>query len=275
MKTLILISATALGLMGVGCSKSNTGAANATNNNTITNVPGPILVDPNPPTGNGGTTNPPASGTTTTSGSTVDFTISSIQAMRDYVQPASPYQALNNPTNVKIQLNLQQADGGRYGGDVTISYTDNGQQFSGTLSAGLGTNPELKGGYDNGKLQAEYNYFFTHENKLVFTGFFEDRFGSIVLSLEPGEPVGGGNDAEPLSVPYKGKIYFKNFRNTYGQYVMKNNPYRSCWFIYTGVFDCRSNNIQSKCALEPGVEAGYTLLGSFTNVDIKKAFNIN
>jgi hypothetical protein len=30
-----------------------------------------------------------------------------------------------------------------------------------------------------------------------------------------------------------------------------------------------------KCGLEPGVETGYTLLGSFTNVDIKKAFNIN
>lgn len=273
MKTLILISATALGLMGVGCSKSNTGAANANNTNNITNVPGPVLVDPNPPTG---TPNPPpTSGTTTTSGSTVDLTIASIQAMRDYVQPASPYVALNNPTNIKVQLNLQQADGGRYGGDVTISYTDNGQEFSGTLSAGLGVNPYIKNGYDNNKLQAEYNYFFSFENKLVFTGFFEDRFGSIVLSLEPGEPIGGGTDAEPLTIPYKGKIYFKNFRNTYGQYVQKNNPYRSCWHIYTGVFDCRSNNIQSKCALEPGVEAGYTLLGSFTNVDIKKAFNIN
>lgn len=275
MKTLILISAMALGLMGVGCSKSNTGAANANNNNTITNVPGPVLIDPNPPTGTSGTTTPPTSGTTTTSGATVDFVPVSVQAMRDYVQPASPYTALNNPTNLKIQLSLVQSDGGRYGGDVTISYNDNGQYYSGTQSAGTGVNPNLSGGYDNGKLQAEFNYFFTFENKLVFTGFFEDKYGSIVVSLEPGEPVGGGNDGEPLSVPYKGKVYFKNFRNTYGQYVQKNNPYRHCWFIYTGVFDCRSNVIMEKCGLEPGVEAGYTLLGSFTNVDIKKAFNIN
>jgi hypothetical protein len=277
MKTLILISAMALGLMGVGCSKSNSGAASANENNNTTNVPGPVLVDPNPPSGTGGGTgNGTVSGTTSTGGSTVDFAPISLQAMRDYVLPASPYTTLNNPTNVKIKLNLVQAAGGRYGGEVTISYVDNGQTYSGTLRAGTGTNYYLKGGYDNDKLQAEYNYFFTFENELVFTGFFEDNYGAIVLSLQPDEPVGGGNDAEPLSVPYKGKIYFKNFKNDYGAFISKaSNPYRSCWFIYTGVFDCRSNVIMQKCGLEPGVETGYTLLGSFTNVDIKKAFNIN
>ncbi|MGZ3692102.1 MAG: hypothetical protein ACXVAX_11405, partial [Pseudobdellovibrio sp.] len=66
---------------------------------------------------------------------------------------------------------------------------------------------------------------------------------------------------------------------TDGAFVTKNQPYRSCWFIYTGVFDCRSNVIMSKCSLVPGVGDesgnGYTLLGTFTNVDIKQAFNLN
>ena len=186
MKTLILISAMALGLMGVGCSKSNSGSAGANNTNTTNNVPGPVLVDPNPPSGgSGGTGTGGTSGTTTTGGSTVDFVPVSLQAMRDYILPASPYTALNNPTNIKVQLSLVQSAGGRYGGDVTISYYDNGQYHSGTLSAGTGTNTNLKGGYDNDKLQADYNYFFTLDNKLVFTGFFEDQYGSIVLSLEP------------------------------------------------------------------------------------------
>lgn len=269
MKTLILISAMALGLMGVGCSKSNTAAnPNATNNTTGT-VVDPILVDPNPPGGDGGT------GGTTTTGSTVTLVPASMQAMRDYVLPGSPYVALNNPTNIKISFSLQQSSAGRYGGDVTISYTDNGINHSGTQRAGLGRNPTISGGYDNDRLQADYNYWFNFENKLVFTGYFEDQYGVIAIAFTPGEPVGGGNDGEPLSVPYNGSVYFKNFRNTSGSFVLKNQPYRPCWFIYTGVFDCRSNVINTKCGLEPGVDAGYTLLGTFTNVDIKKAFNIN
>ncbi len=265
MKTLILISSMALALMGVGCSKSNTNAG-ANNTNTTANNPDPVLVDP---------TVPGTPGTTTTNSSTVTLTPASLQAMRDYVLPGSPYVALNNPTNIKININLAQVSAGRYGGSVTVSYTDNGQQYSGTLNAGMGTNPEIKGGYDNGRLQADYNYWFTFENQLVFSGFFEDQYGSFALVLTPDEPVGGGNDAEPLSVPYKGSLYFKNFKNTSGAFVLKNQPYRPCWFIYTGVFDCRSNVIQTKCGLEPGVDAGYTLLGTFTNVDIKQAFNIN
>ena len=266
MKTLILISAMALGLMGVGCAKSNTGAnPNATGNNT-TNVPGPVLVDPNPPGGGGATTG---------TGSTVTLVPSSMDAMREYVLPGSPYVALNNPTNIQVKFNLNQVESGRYGGDITISYTDNGVYHSGTLKAGMGRNPEIKGGYDNNRLQADYNYWFTFENKLVFTGYFEDQYGVITISLTPGEPIGGGNDGEPLSVPYNGSIYFKNFQNDYGAYVLKNQPYRPCWFIYTGVFDCRSNVINTKCGLNPGTEAGYKLLGTFTNLDIKKAFNIN
>jgi hypothetical protein len=267
MKTLILISAMTLGLMGVGCSKSNTGAnPNATGLNT-TPASGPVLVDPNAPAGNPSSTTGP--------GATASFTPDSMDAMREYVLPGSPYVALNNPTNIQIKFNLKQVESGRYGGDITISYTDNGVTHSGTLKAGMARNPNIKGGYDNNRLQADYNYWFTFENKLVFTGYFEDQYGVITVSLTPGEPVGGGNDGEPLTVPYNGSIYFKNFKNNTGAYVLKNQPYRPCWFIYTGVFDCRSNVINTKCGLTPGNEAGYKLLGTFTNLDIKKAFNIN
>lgn len=271
MKTTLLVSTILLALISVGCSKSNTGANQNNTANTTGDVPPPVLVDPSVGGSGGGGT---GTGGTVGTGSTVAFNPVSLAALRSYVLPASPYTALNNPTDVKISLNLTQAAGGRYGGSVTISYVDNGKLYSGTLTAGTGTNYYMKNGYDNDKLQADYNYFFEYENELVFTGFFEDGYGAITLTLTPDEPVGGGNDAEPLSQPYKGQIYFKNFKNTYGAYQYKNNPYRSCWFISAGVFDCRSNIIQSKCGLEPGVETGYTLLGSFTNVDIKKAFNI-
>jgi hypothetical protein len=267
MKKLILISAMALGLIGVGCSKTSSNS----NNNTNTATGGT-------PTTGGGDPGAPLDGPTTGgngSGYTVEFKPSNLEAMRQYVLPGAPHVALNNPTNLRINLNLAQAASGRYGGNITISYVDNGVTSTGVLTAGSGRNPTIKGGYDNDRLQSDYNYFFTFENQLVFTGFFEDQFGSITIALTPDEPIGGGNDAEPLTVPYKGSIYFKNFKNTSGQFVVKNQPYRPCWFIYTGVFDCRSTVIQSKSGLEPGVGAGYTLLGTFTNVDIKKAFNIN
>ena len=256
----------ALGMMGVGCSKSNTAA----NPNAVAplTIPGPVIVDPNAPGATSGTT------TVTLGGSTSDFVPVSLQVMSNYTMVPGNLTALNNPTNIAVNINLSQVSGGRYGGAVTISYVDNGIQHSAVLNAGMGKNPVISGGYDNDRLQADYNYWFTFENQLVFTGFFEDQYGAITLTLTPDIASGGGNDAEPLSVKYKGSIYFKNFVSSLGMQV-KNNPYRSCWFIYTGVFDCRSNVIQTKCGLAPGAEAGYTLLGTFTNVDIKKAFNIN
>lgn len=260
MKTLILItSMMALGLMGVGCSKSNSGSTNNGNVNT-TGVGGtnPVIIDPS----NGGSGIPSFS-----SGFTADLN-TTLAAMRAYTSIPGNFTALNNPQNIKINVNLAQVNSGRYGGTITISYFDNGIQRTGTFEAGMGTNPYGKGMYDNDKLQSEYNYWFNWEGKLVFTAFFEDSFGAITLTLEPETASGGGNDAEPLNVKYKGTVYFKNFTSA------KVTPYRSCWHIYTGAHDCRSNVIQTKCGLFPGVEAGYTLLGTFTNVDIKQAFNI-
>lgn len=261
-KLTLIISAMALGVMGLGCSKSNSNAAN--NTNALGYVPPPIIIDPPAPGGGGGTTAP------IVGGATVDL-ITTYEKMRAYTAIAGNIYTLNNPTNIKVNINLAQADAGRYGGSVIITYTDNGVQHTGVLKAGMGRNATIAGGYDNNRLEADYNYWFTFENRLVFTGFFEDSFGAITLTLTPDTATGGGTDAEPLSVKYKGEISFRNFRTE------KTTPYRACWFIYTGLNgqDCRSNVIQTKCGLSPGVDAGYTVLGTFTNVDIKQAFNIN
>lgn len=261
-KLTLIISVITLGVMGIGCSKSN---SNSANNTTALGYIPPVIIDPLPPgSGGGGGTTP------ITGGATVDL-ITTTDKMRAYAAIAGNVYTLNNPTNIKVNINLAQADAGRYGGSVIITYMDNGVQHTGVLKAGMGKNIEMQGGYDNGKLEAEYNYWFTFENRLVFTGFFEDSFGAITLTLTPDVVAGGGNDAEPLNVKYKGEISFRNFK------VEKTLFYRACWFNYTGLNgqDCRSNIIQTKCGLAPGVDAGYTVLGTFTNVDIKQAFNIN
>lgn len=262
-KTLLLAATV---LLVVGCSNSN--SSDSVNNNTLPVINGvnpgslpPVIIDPTAPTG-GGTTSPIFSG-----GSTVAFQPTSLAQMNKYVAT----HPLNNPTDFKISVNVAQAGSGRYGGTISISYTDNGIRYNGEFKSGMGTNQSFKGMYDNGKLESEFNYWFNYNGKLVFSGYFEDQYGSITITLEPTTVSSGGNDAEPvISGPYKGTVYFKNFTTTFAQH----SPYRACWHTYTGPYDCRSNIISTKCGLYPGSEAGYQILGTFQNLDVKKAFGI-
>ncbi len=244
-------------LMAVGCGKSAS-SDSVVNNNGNPVVP-PIHVQP--PIGGGGTP-------TFSSGSTSDFTPVSLQAMNDYVGT----RPLNNPSNIKINVNLAQVEAGRYGGTISISYIDNGIQYNGQLKSGLGRNQSAPGMYDNDRLESDYNYWFRLNNQTIFSGFFEDNIGAITLTLVPinnNQP--GGNDGEPIgTAQYKGYVYFKNFTVA----MVPHSPYRSCWFKYIGPYDCRSNIIQTKHDLFPGAGAGYKLLGTFENISINSAFNL-
>jgi hypothetical protein len=258
---LVLILATTV-LFAVGCSSSKSSDTTTNNLPVINgNIPGPVIIDPYPTTGGTSQTQ------TFYGGSTVAFQPVSLQQMNKYVAT----HPLNNPTDYKIRINLAQAGQGRYGGTINIMYKDNGVQYDGEFKSGMGVNATYKGMYDNGRLESDYNYWFNYEGKLVFTAFFEDQYGAITITLVPQTTQTGGNDAEPvISGPYKGYVYFKNFQTTFAQH----SPYRSCWYTYTGPYDCRSNVIQTKCGLYPGAEAGYELLGTFSNVDVSAAFNI-
>lgn len=246
-----------------GCSKSTS------NKDTVANTQAtvPIIIDPNFPAGGDGT------GVAYSSGSTTEFKPVSLALMNEYVYT----RPLNNPTNYKININLTTPGAGIYGGEVSISYVDNGITYNGIFKSGLGKNASYAQMYDNGKWESEYNFWFKFNNKTNFSGFFEDEFGAIAVVLEPQPATGGGSDAEPISTAkYKGKIYFKNFLDKEGKPVFgPHSPYRACWFTYQGVYDCRSNVVQTKCGLNPGVDAGYKLLGSFENIDVKTAFNMS
>lgn len=256
-KQVVIILASVM--MAFGCAKSTSESTTPNvNNNGGTIVP-PVIVDP--PTSGG--TDPVFS-----TGSTVAFVPVSTAVMNEYVAT----HPLNNPSNFKINVNLAQIQSGKYGGSVSLAYNDNGQQYNGEFKAGVGVNQSFKGMYDNGKLESEYNYWFKKDGKLVFSGFFEDQYGAITVTLVPTGASGGGNDGEPvLNQTYKGYVYFKNFTVT----TAPHSPYRSCWFTYMGPYDCRSNVIQTKCDLFPGAEAGYKLLGTFEGINVKSAFNIN
>lgn len=266
MKTLLLIISTlAIGLMSVGCSKSNSQskATVPAGSSPVAGAP----VDPNP----GGSSS--SNSISFSTGATVDFVPDSFEAFEEF----NPQTVLNNPTQIKLNINLAQSAAARYGGSVTIAFFNNGRPEQIISKAGMGTNTTLSGLYDNGVLEANYNYWFKLEKQLIFTGFFEGNYGAITLSLLPENPnVTATGDAEPLTnTKYKGAIYFKKFKDknsdaTFGQH----SEYRSCWFTYVGPYDCRSNVIQTKCGIYPGAEAGYKLIGTFSGLDAKAAFNI-
>jgi hypothetical protein len=251
-----------------GCAKSKSGDATDANAAGNANTVAPVVIDPNAPLGTGGT-----AGTIYSSGSVSDFSPVSLSVMNTYVAT----HPLNNPTNFKININLNSPGNSRYGGEVSISYMDNGIQYNGVFKAGLGKNQSYSGMYDNDRLEADYNYWFKLNNQVVFTGFFEDQYGAITLTIVPvASTTTNNNDGEPVTATaYKGYVYFKNFLAADGRPTgAPHGPARACWYIYKGPYDCRSNVIQFKGGLAPGAEAGYQLLGTFSTVDIPKAFNI-
>lgn len=255
--TKLIILMMALSLMGFGCSQYNSqakpaGAAAA----PAVDIRGAL---PGAPELGGGAT--PVGGS-----NSVEFRPDSLQVMSEYVAT----RPLNNPTNYRISLNLSQAEAARYGGEISISYLDNGIPYNGVFRAGMGRNQSVKGMYDNNALEAQYNYWFEFGGKKVFSGFFEDQFGAIAIVLEPENLGSLGNDAEPFSTTYKGAVYFKNFKAT----PAPHSAIRACWFTYMGPYDCRSNVVMTKCGLNPGVDTGYKRLGTFTGLSVKQAFNI-
>ncbi len=273
MKTTKLIMLTmAFGLIGVGCAKTSTQA----NPKAAVAIPGAVIIDPAAPGSSGTGTGTPIFST----GSTANFVPVDMKTMTEYVAT----HPLNAPTNFKINMNLAQADAGKYGGTVSLSYFDNGIQYDGVFRSGMGRNQSISKMYDNGVLESNFNYWFNFQNNLAFSGFFEDQYGAIAVVLEPETTTSstGGSDGEPLSTTYKGSIYFKNFLVQSNPYVGGNttgtmaehSSLRACWFTYIGPYDCRSNVVQTKCGLNPGVDAGYKKLGTFTGLNTKAAFNI-
>ena len=280
-----IIALVALSLMGAGCSKTNSqsGTPVQVGPQAIVN---PVVIDPPAPgsnVGSGGLVGNAGAGNFNTGGATVAFAPTSLQTLTDYVAT----HPLNNPTNLQLNVNLAQSDPGRYGGSISISYVDNGIPYSGIFKAGMGHNQSFSGMYDNNTPEANYNYWFHNttpggNNELVFTGVFEDEYGAVTITLTPENTDGGGHDGQPLSTTYKGSIYYKNFTVQSNPFVGGNttdtmahhSAIRSCWFTHKGPYDCRSNVIQSKCGLNPSVDAGYRLLGSFSGLSTKDAFNI-
>lgn len=239
-----------MALTGVGCGQ---GSQFQSNNNNV--IPPSVTNDgtiPVSPDGNGTTATPIGS-------KTVAFEPVSIAEFSSYVG----LHPLNAPKDFTLTVDLSEVENGRYGGNVKISYIDSGVSYNGNFDAGSGTNADLPGLKDKGLLEAEYNRWFIIDGKYYFSAFFQDPYGAIVLVFDNYVNQGDAQGSGLIS----GRVYYKNFAQSYAQ----QSPYRKCWYIYAGPFNCRADAVMNKSSVYPG--DGYRLLGKFSGLSKVDAFN--
>lgn len=249
---LILILAT-LSLMGVGCAKE----FKATDNTAIVT---PAVVNPTYPIGAPPGQGAGSAGDNWSYGNTVAFKPDSLEIFNTYVAKAP----LNNPSNVKLNVNVVDVGGGRFGGQIKIAYDDAGQHYEGYFVAGTGKNesyPSMGTNNDVGLYHAQYNTWFNGGKN--FSGYFQDSMGAIVLVIED---VVNQGDAQG-SATVNGSIWFKNFTKS----LVPQGTERYCWYIYRGPYDCRSTTVMDKSSPYPS--DGYRRLGTFSGLSRSKAFN--
>lgn len=266
MKSQAFITSAALAALvavaGVGCAKNGgSGVALTPNGSTATGT--------NYGYNSGSTVSPVGAGVgqiAGQSGAAVAFKPDSLAIMNTYVAT----HPLNNPQNFALNVDLRDIGGNRYAGSIRIGYNDNGSWYQGQFESGYGTNQVSYNNIDEGKSEAEFNKWFTYQGKTVFHGFFQDKYGAVMLVIDKALDLG---DGAPIG-DVDGSVWFKNFTNT-GAY---QSP-EKCWFIRIGPFDCRtfvigsssSGVINTTSALYPG--NGYQRLGTFKGLDKLRAFN--
>ena len=260
-KTIILwILAGALALLAAGCGSSSNGGGSGSSSN----LPGPST-----------NTNGYGSGGTTSgvnqfigqSGAAVAMTIDSVQALTSYVGYS---HALNAPTGYALHVNLTNNGSGQWGGNINITYLDNGHWYTSTQITGTGTVKISGNNWYNGFDNAAFNQWFNFGGQKVFHGFFQDALGAIILVLDS---TGTGSGDGLSSGTYNGSVWFKNFNNPANAVQSEN----MCWFIEDGPFDCQTfmvgGRVNTTSALYPSTGDGYTRLGTFKGLNIKGAFN--
>ncbi|RYZ61025.1 MAG: hypothetical protein EOP09_20435 [Proteobacteria bacterium] len=255
----LILTLASLALVSMGCAKEFKSSDN------VAATPAPLAeVVPTYPT-----EAPPGQGAGSAGdnwayGASVAFTPDSLDMMNNYVGIGVGSHPLNNPTNIKLNVNVYDVGAGKFGGQVKIAYDDNGQHYEGYFIAGTGVNKDFEsyGTANNvGAFEANYN---TWLNPSTFSGYFQDTLGAIVLVVdEAGPNLGDGQGSTTVN----GSVWFKNFANAFPQ----QGSQRFCWFITRGPYQCHSPIMNSKSSPYPSDT--YRRLGTFKGLTKAKAFN--
>jgi hypothetical protein len=181
-------------------------------------------------------------------GASAPLSITNLNVMSEYTT-----RPMYSPQQIELNLNLKKY-GNSFGGTARISYTDYGQRYEGFFTSG------------HSAQETQYNVWFKSAGKDVWHGFFEDYLGAIVVVIDNKIDLGDGGADSKVS----GSVWFKNFGYTYAP-----RPPAWCWFVSLGPYDCRAwkngEGVSTTRAVNP--DNGYVRLGTFSDMDLKKAFN--
>lgn len=173
----------------------------------------------------------------------------------------------NSPTNIQVNIDMTRTLDA-----VIVSYVDNGR----VVEAGLGTR------FPNGSRENnQYNGWVTEGSSRVFKGFFQDKYGAVVVVIDKVLNAGDGSAAPFVG----GSIWFQNFGDNpaYDSACQSGDPRYGtcfarqlmCWEITAGPYDCRSFLVGSSVVMNssatpnnrgPTRTKSYQKLGDFTGL---------
>lgn len=254
MKVLNIVLMLIVILLDIGCAKEKTQSSSS--ETPYVDASGTYVP---PYTGVGG--NP---GPTYAYGGTATLTIggSDLYSRNQLMQTYTGHP-MNNPQNIVVNINFSSTGtssyGNTFGGTVTIGYQDtyNGvyQNIQGYFTSGTTTDAN------------QYNVWFSYNGNNVFHAFLEDYLGGLMVVIN-----GRGGSGDGGTVTASGNVWFKNFTSTYAPH-----PPTYCWFVSTGPYNCQAWNygsgINTYQADNPDYSSGWTQLGTFSGLDLLKAFN--
>lgn len=243
-KTNLLIPVLALSLFGLGCSKKTSVKEDASS---------PAVIDIDDLLGGGTDTSLPTGDNSAT-------LVTTYADMNAYVA----MRPLNSLSDIKVTVDLTKDSRNRYFGEVMISYKDNGVPYYGRFQSGNAENVGIKYANGNKMYEHDYNYWWTDHGSAVFSGYFQDQWGGVVLVIDR-VTTQGNNDGVGKTV-LSGSVWYRNFPTVQST----QSPYRKCWFISLGPFDCRSNSVSSKNAIYPADT--YHKLGTFSGLSKSATF---
>lgn len=193
----------------------------------------------------------------------------------------------NTPSNVRVNINLQRfepANGSSkpgFGGTVSIGFEDSGFTYEDSFSSLVNESHWYGSGMVNSNRENhKYNVWFTKNGQGYWHGFFQDKYGSVIVVIDQNDDEGDGQGPSTVS----GSIWVMNFGTTFAPV----SP-TSCWFVSIGPFDCRTwksgggvdtekdiypylENGNNGSTFEPKPE-GYRKLGDFEGLNFQDAFN--
>lgn len=152
------------------------------------------------------------------SGSSASLMLTSTSELAKLFYNSNP----NSPTNVQVNIDLSRSSD-----TVIVSYQDGGV----THEAAFGSVHPTNGSVSN----TMYNGWVNQSGKQIWKGFFQDKYGAIVLIVDKYISQGDGQSGNILG----GSIWFQNF-NRYYPNNPTQGPLKMCWEITMGPYDCRT-----------------------------------